>query len=114
MKRTSRDQRVFVVAPGPVVLFFPQMRKLLADLRHMESSERGAARFYSVDGEVLALFGGDDRGFQLGMTGDFDMDGLKAALAAVVNEPAVETEPSAVAAQLAGQRPKWSIGRRRR
>jgi hypothetical protein len=35
----------------------------------MEGSEREAARYYSVDGELLALVGDADAGFHLGRTG---------------------------------------------
>lgn len=104
MKWRTGDERVFVVAPGPVVLFFPKVRRLLADLLRMESQEREAARFYSVDGEVLTLVGTPGTGFHFGMTGEFDRDGLRAALASVANDPTAVTEPSAVAAELASQR----------
>lgn len=115
MSKYARDRGVFVVAPGPVVLFFPKVRRLLADLGRMESAEREAARFYSVDGEVLTLVGTSEMGFHLGMTGEFDADGLRAALASVANDPTADTEPSAVAAELASPRwsPRW-FGRTRR
>lgn len=115
MSKFARDQRVFVVAPGPVVLFFPKVRKLLADLGRMEAAEREAARFYSVDGEVLTLVGTSETGFHLGMTGEFDLAGLRAGLASVADDPTAETDPSVVAAELTPQRwsPPW-FGRNRR
>ena len=109
MSTDLRDQRVFVVAPGPVVLFFPQVLKLLADLRRMESGQRSTAKFYSVEGEILMVVGTRQSGFHLGMTGAFDLDGLRAALASVADDATAETEPSVVAAQLAPRRwpPSW-------
>jgi len=115
MNQSSRDQRVFVVAPGLVVLYFPKVRKLLADLRRMESEERESATFYSVDGEILALVGTAQNGFHLETTGEFDPDGLRTALASVADDPDAETVPSAVAAQLDDKdRSLRRFGRRRR
>lgn len=113
VRQPHRDERMFVVAPGSVVLFFPKVRKLLADLRHMESSEREAARYYSIDGELLALVGDADAGFRLRRTGEFDLEGLQTALETLADDPAASIEPSVVAVQLASQRPKWRLGRNR-
>lgn len=106
MRREAMDERVFVVAPRPVVLFFPKVRTLLADLRRMDPSEREAAAFYSVDGEVLQLAGAAARGFHLGATGHFNMAALSEALVALADDPSAGADPRTVAAHLESQMPR--------
>jgi hypothetical protein len=99
MEQVDRDTGVFVVAPGPVVLFFPKVKALGADLRRMHGEERDRASFYTVAGEVLELKP-RGRGFNLLRTGVVDIGSLRSALAAVASDPAAETDPQVVAGQL--------------
>lgn len=98
---------MFVVAPGPVVVFVPKLKSLLADLPRIPSDEREGASYFTVDGEVLRLTS-DERRFFLIRTGVFDKESLQSALAAIANDAENETEPPVVARQvIRGRRGRW-------